>query len=87
MRLIWLIGLQIVMEYCSGGSLADLLTLRMQPFNEEEVQMIVAYVLIGLISLHAMKSSHRVPSCTRNAISAIDNMSLAGYQGKQFAAQ
>jgi serine/threonine protein kinase len=51
---------QIVLEYCGGGSLHDLLCKRCQPFSEPEVQLIVAGVLLGLDSLHAKKFAHQV---------------------------
>lgn len=51
---------QIVLEYCPGGSLYDLLRTRCQPFSEPEVQAIVASVLIGLQALHAKGFAHQV---------------------------
>lgn len=51
---------QIVLEYCAGGSLYDLLHTLGQPFSEEVVQLIVAHVLIGLETLHKQKFAHKV---------------------------
>ena len=49
----------IVMEYCSAGSIADLMECTRRTLTEEQIQHIVACVLLGLDYLHGKKSIHR----------------------------
>lgn len=49
----------IYMEYCSLGSLRDILHVRKRGFDEPEIAMIMRYVLLGLLYLHFNKKIHR----------------------------
>lgn len=49
----------IVMEYCSAGSIADLMECTRRTLTEEQIQHIVACVLLGLEYLHGNKNIHR----------------------------
>ncbi|KAI3384608.1 hypothetical protein SNEBB_000088 [Seison nebaliae] len=51
--------LWIVMEYCGGGSVSDVIKLRRKTLNEEEIQQILYFVLRGLQYLHLSKKIHR----------------------------
>lgn len=49
----------IVMEYCSAGSIADLMECTRRTLTEEQIQHVVACVLLGLEYLHENKNIHR----------------------------
>ncbi|KAH3899550.1 putative serine/threonine protein kinase SPS1 SCDLUD_003827 [Saccharomycodes ludwigii] len=49
----------IVMEYCGGGSCADLLKYLPSNLTEEKVSCIIKQTLLGLEYLHAQKKIHR----------------------------
>ena len=49
----------IVMEYCSAGSVSDLMESTCRTLTEEQFQHITASVLLGLSYLHGMKLIHR----------------------------
>jgi serine/threonine protein kinase len=49
----------ISMEYCSAGSIADLIELRKRCLNEKEIAAICANVAKGLDYLHTSRSIHR----------------------------
>eukprot|EP00019_Armaparvus_languidus_P008685 CAMPEP_0168589140 /NCGR_PEP_ID=MMETSP0420-20121227/5854_1 /TAXON_ID=498008 /ORGANISM="Pessonella sp." /LENGTH=458 /DNA_ID=CAMNT_0008624669 /DNA_START=331 /DNA_END=1707 /DNA_ORIENTATION=- len=49
----------IFMEFCSLGSLRDVLHVRKRGFEEPEIAMICRYVLLGLLYLHFNKKIHR----------------------------
>lgn len=51
--------LWIVMEYCGGGSVSDIMKLRKKVLNEEEIATILRDTLSGLEYLHAKKKIHR----------------------------
>lgn len=55
--------LWIVMEYCGGGSVSDIIKLRRQVLNEEEIATILRDTLSGLEYLHAKKKIHRDCKC------------------------
>jgi serine/threonine-protein kinase 24/25/MST4 len=50
-------NLWIVMEFCSGGSCADLM--KPGPIQEQEIAVILREVLLGLIYLHEDGKLHR----------------------------
>lgn len=51
--------LWIVMEYCGGGSVSDIMKLRKKVLNEEEIATILRDTLSGLEYLHSKKKIHR----------------------------
>lgn len=51
--------LWIVMEYCGGGSVSDIIRLRKQTLKEEEIATILQSTLKGLEYLHFMRKIHR----------------------------
>eukprot|EP00043_Microstomoeca_roanoka_P017206 m.178854 g.178854 ORF g.178854 m.178854 type:complete len:866 (-) comp16598_c2_seq1:1789-4386(-) len=51
--------LWIVMEYCGGGSVADIMRLRRCPMEEAHIQIIAGDILKGLSYLHAQRKIHR----------------------------
>ncbi|XP_069607859.1 serine/threonine-protein kinase 4-like [Ranitomeya imitator] len=51
--------LWIVMEYCGGGSVSDIIRLRKQTLNEDEMATILQSTLKGLEYLHFMRKIHR----------------------------
>jgi serine/threonine protein kinase len=51
--------LWIVMEYCGGGSMSDLLELCQGSLAEQYTKAVVAYVALGLDYLHSQANIHR----------------------------
>ncbi|XP_053309197.1 serine/threonine-protein kinase 4-like [Spea bombifrons] len=51
--------LWIVMEYCGGGSVSDVIRLRKQTLKEDEIATILQSTLKGLEYLHFMRKIHR----------------------------
>ncbi|XP_053208624.1 serine/threonine-protein kinase 3-like [Panonychus citri] len=51
--------LWIVMEYCGGGSVSDIMRLRKKTLSEEEIATILKDTLLGLEYLHARRKIHR----------------------------
>ncbi|ELR21629.1 protein serine/threonine kinase, putative [Acanthamoeba castellanii str. Neff] len=51
--------LWIVMEYCAGGSISDIMTILGKSLNEEQIAVVTHYVLLGLKYLHSVKKIHR----------------------------
>ncbi|KRX41485.1 Serine/threonine-protein kinase 4 [Trichinella murrelli] len=51
--------LWIVMEYCGCGSVSDIMRLRKQTLNENEIAVILRDVLTGLQYLHSRRKIHR----------------------------
>jgi len=51
--------LMIVMEYCEGGSVLDLMQLCHKQLSEEQIAVICAHMLKGLIYLHSHHIVHR----------------------------
>ena len=49
----------IVIEYCDGGSVLDLMRIIEHPFNEDQIASIVYMLLQGLKFLHSHKQIHR----------------------------
>ncbi|KAJ6221545.1 hypothetical protein RDWZM_000090 [Blomia tropicalis] len=51
--------LWIVMEYCGGGSVSDIMRLRKKTLTEEEISTILKDTLMGLEYLHESRKIHR----------------------------
>ncbi|EGG25406.1 putative protein serine/threonine kinase [Cavenderia fasciculata] len=51
--------LLIVMEYCKGGSLLDIIELCKKSLKEEEIAAVCAGVVKGLVYLHSKRTTHR----------------------------
>ena len=51
--------LWIVMEYCAGGSVSDLNNVTKGTFNEDQLQAVIAFAMLGLNQLHLRQSIHR----------------------------
>jgi len=49
----------IVMEYCEGGSVLDIMKMCKKTLNEEQIQVISLHVLQGLKYLHSHRIMHR----------------------------
>jgi len=50
---------QIIMEYCSGGSITDMLAKIKHPLNEDQISAVCECTLKGLEYLHASGKIHR----------------------------
>eukprot|EP01133_Synstelium_polycarpum_P006728 gene6728-7821_t len=51
--------LLIVMEYCKGGSLLDIIELCQKRLTEDEIAAVCAGVVKGLVYLHSKRTTHR----------------------------
>ena len=51
--------LWIVMEYCGGGSVSDLMKVTGKPLNEEQISCVCRDALKGLAYLHGINKIHR----------------------------
>ncbi|XP_078179839.1 protein kinase superfamily protein isoform X2 [Carex rostrata] len=51
--------LWIVMEYCGGGSVADLMSITEEPFDESQIAYVCREALKGLAYLHSIFKVHR----------------------------
>ena len=51
------------MEYCGGGSVSDILRLRKNTLDEEEIVVILRDTLKGLEYLHTQRKIHRDVKC------------------------
>jgi serine/threonine protein kinase len=51
--------LWIVMEYCGGGSVSDIMRMRKKTLTEDEISTILRDTLLGLEYLHARRKIHR----------------------------
>jgi len=49
----------IVMEYCGGGSVSDIMRMRKKTLTEDEISTILRDTLLGLEYLHARRKIHR----------------------------
>jgi serine/threonine protein kinase len=49
----------IAMEYCSGGSICDLMSICEKTLSEEQIQVVLKFALRGLAYLHKQKKIHR----------------------------
>ncbi len=52
--------MQIVMEYCNAGSVADIMGICDIRLDEEQISHVCASVLLGFEYLHASRHIHRV---------------------------
>jgi serine/threonine protein kinase len=57
---LWVGPLQIVMEYCNAGSVADIMGICDIRLDEEQISHVCASVLLGFEYLHASRHIHRV---------------------------
>ncbi|KAF2112263.1 kinase-like domain-containing protein [Lophiotrema nucula] len=69
--------LWIVMEFCSGGSCADLL--KPGPLNESEIAIILKELLMGLVYLHDDNKLHRDIKAANVLVSANGQVKLADF--------
>eukprot|EP00009_Paramoeba_aestuarina_P005361 CAMPEP_0201508198 /NCGR_PEP_ID=MMETSP0161_2-20130828/1632_1 /ASSEMBLY_ACC=CAM_ASM_000251 /TAXON_ID=180227 /ORGANISM="Neoparamoeba aestuarina, Strain SoJaBio B1-5/56/2" /LENGTH=370 /DNA_ID=CAMNT_0047902777 /DNA_START=42 /DNA_END=1151 /DNA_ORIENTATION=+ len=51
--------LWIVMEYCGGGSIADIVQELQEGLEEEQIAFVIRHILLGLAYLHEGKRLHR----------------------------
>lgn len=51
--------MKIAMEYCSAGSISDMMTICDTTLTEIQVSLVCSHVLQGLFYLHSMKKIHR----------------------------
>ena len=51
--------MQIVMEYCEGGSMSDIYEATDKVLEEPVLRAVVAYSVLGLHHLHSHRSIHR----------------------------
>ena len=49
----------IILEYCDGGSLLELIKILQKPLNEEQIASLIYMILLGLNFLHENKKIHR----------------------------
>lgn len=76
-------SLWIVMEYCGGGSISDLLRARKQPLTEEAISVVLTDTLKGLDYLHEQRKIHRDVKCgnillTCDGLSKLADFGVAG---------
>ncbi|XP_053576064.1 serine/threonine-protein kinase 4 [Bombina bombina] len=71
--------LWIVMEYCGGGSVSDIIRLRKQTLKEDEIATIIHSTLKGLEYLHFMRKIHRDIKAGNILLSADGNAKLADF--------
>jgi len=76
-------SLWIVMEYCGGGSISDLLRARKQPLSEESISVVLSDTLKGLDYLHEQRKIHRDVKCgnillTNDGFSKLADFGVAG---------
>jgi len=56
---LWDNELWILMEYCSGGSVSDIVDAAEVRYTEPQISCMMAYVILGLHHLHTHGSIHR----------------------------
>ena len=49
----------VILEYCDGGSLLELIKILQKPLNEEQIASLIYMILLGLNFLHENKKIHR----------------------------
>ena len=47
------------MEYCDGGSLSKAMAKLTEPLNEQEIQVVMKHMILGLEFLHSKRMIHR----------------------------
>lgn len=71
--------LWIVMEYCGGGSVSDIMRLRKKTLSEEEIATILKDTLLGLEYLHARRKIHRDIKAGNILLNSKGNAKLADF--------
>lgn len=76
-------SLWIVMEFCGGGSISDLLRARKQTLKEESISVVLSDTLRGLEYLHTQRKIHRDVKCgnillTNDGLSKLADFGVAG---------
>ncbi|MEE6510792.1 hypothetical protein FKM82_030957 [Ascaphus truei] len=71
--------LWIVMEYCGGGSVSDIIRLRKQTLKEDEIATISQSTLKGLEYLHFMRKIHRDIKAGNILLNSEGNVKLADF--------
>ncbi|KAM4692234.1 serine/threonine-protein kinase 4 [Rhinophrynus dorsalis] len=71
--------LWIVMEFCGGGSVSDIIRLRKQTLKEEEIATILQSTLKGLEYLHFMRKIHRDIKAGNILLNSEGNAKLADF--------
>jgi len=72
-------SLWIVMEYCGGGSVSDLLHLRKNTLSEDEIVVILRDTLKGLEYLHTQRKIHRDVKCGNILLTVEGQSKLADF--------
>lgn len=70
--------LLIVMEFCDGGSVSDIMRLRKKTLSEEEIATILRDTLRGLKYLHEIRKIHRDIKAGNILLNTNGNAKLAG---------
>lgn len=65
----------MVMEYIKGGTLAQLMTLKNQTLNEEDIRTIIKYLLIAVSHLHKIGICHRDIKLENIMFNSFDDLS------------
>ncbi|KAG8196413.1 hypothetical protein JTE90_009045 [Oedothorax gibbosus] len=71
--------LWIVMEYCGGGSVSDIMRLRKKTLGEEEIATILSDTLKGLEYLHCRRKIHRDIKAGNILLNTEGNAKLADF--------
>jgi len=76
-------SLWIVMEFCGGGSISDILRSRKQTLKEESISVVLSDTLKGLEYLHTQRKIHRDVKCgnillTNDGLSKLADFGVAG---------
>lgn len=69
----------VIMEYCAGGSLGDLMHATEQPLSEALVAVCTASVLLGLDYLHKNRAIHRDIKCGNVLLTGDGRATLADF--------
>lgn len=69
----------IVMEYCGGGSVSDIMVSANMTLTEELISVVSAAVLKGLVYLHKNKNIHRDVKCGNVLLTAAGACKLADF--------
>lgn len=72
-------ALWIAMEYCSGGSVSDLMRAADAPLSEDLIAFVTANTLAGLAYLHSVGKLHRDIKCANILLGADGSVKLADF--------